>query len=114
MPENAWWCAAIVFLGISVWQFIIGNFVGPRMTSNSLNLSALVVLLSLAVWGALWGLPGMFLSAPLTVLIMIVLAQIPGARWIAVLMSADGNPGEYAVRHDEVSPDLRHESILDG
>jgi hypothetical protein len=43
----------------------------------------------------------MFLSAPLSVLIMIVLAQIPGARWIAVLMSADGNPGEYGPKRDE-------------
>ncbi len=95
MPQDELWCAAAVFIGVSVWQFLIGNFVGPRMMANRLNLSALVVLLSLAVWGALWGLPGMFLSAPLTVLIMIVLAQIPGARWIAVLMSSDGNPGEY-------------------
>jgi predicted PurR-regulated permease PerM len=113
MPTDPFICAGIVFLGISIWQFLIGNFVGPRMTSNSLNLSALVVLLSLAVWGALWGLPGMFLSAPLTVLIMIVLAQIPGARWIAVLLSADGNPGEYAVRHDDTQPDLRHAQLSD-
>lgn len=101
MPQDELWSAVAVFFGVSIWQFLIGNFLGPRMTSNSLNLSALVVLLSLAVWGALWGLPGMFLSAPLTVLVMIVLAQIPGARWIAVLMSADGNPGDYAVKHEE-------------
>ncbi|MFT3722580.1 MAG: AI-2E family transporter [Hyphomonadaceae bacterium] len=101
MPQDELWCAVAVFFGVSVWQFLIGNFVGPRMMANRLNLSALVVLLSLAVWGALWGLPGMFLSAPLTVLIMIVLAQIPGARWIAVLMSADGNPGEYGPKQDE-------------
>lgn len=110
MPQDELWCAAAVFFGVSIWQFLIGNFLGPRMTSNSLNLSALVVLLSLAVWGALWGLPGMFLSAPLTVLVMIVLAQIPGARWIAVLMSADGNPGEYAVKHDEPIDELSHGS----
>lgn len=101
MPQDELWCAVAVFFGVSVWQFLIGNFVGPRMMANRLNLSALVVLLSLAVWGALWGLPGMFLSAPLSVLIMIVLAQIPGARWIAVLMSADGNPGEYGPKLDE-------------
>ena len=113
MPDDPLWCAIIVFLGVSVWQFVIGNFVGPRMTSNSLNLSALVVLLSLAVWGALWGLPGMFLSAPLTVLIMIVLAQIPGARWIAVLMSADGNPGEYAAKQHDLNVDFRREQMTD-
>jgi predicted PurR-regulated permease PerM len=93
MPSDPMWCAGIVFAGVSVWQFAIGNFVGPRMTGDSLNISALVVLLSLAIWGALWGLPGMFLSAPLTVLVMIILAQIPGARWIAILISADGHPG---------------------
>jgi AI-2 transport protein TqsA len=113
MPNDSLLCALIVFLGISVWQFAIGNFVSPRMTSNSLNLSALVVLLSLAVWGALWGPAGMFLSAPLTVLVMIVLAQIPGARWIAVLMSADGNPGEYAVKHEPLTHDLRHDVLSD-
>ncbi len=101
MPDDSLLCGAIVFAGVSVWQFLIGNFVAPRMQANSLNLSALVVLLSLAVWGALWGPAGMFLSAPLTVMIMIVLAQMPGARWIAVLMSADGNPGAYAVKHEE-------------
>lgn len=93
MLDDPMWNAVIVFVGVSFWQFTIGNFVGPRMTGDSLNISALVVLLSLAVWGGLWGLTGMFLSAPLTVLIMIVLAQIPGARWIAILLSADGNPG---------------------
>ncbi len=101
MPDNALLCAVVVFAAVSVWQFLIGNFVAPRMQANSLNLSPLVVLLSLAVWGALWGPVGMFLSAPLTVLVMIVLAQIRGARWIAVLMSADGKPGDYPPVSDE-------------
>ncbi len=103
MPDDSLVCGAIVFAGVAVWQFLIGNFVAPRMQANSLNLSALVVLLSLAVWGALWGPVGMFLSAPLTVMVMIALAQIPGARWIAVLLSANGNPGEYAADQDEIS-----------
>jgi predicted PurR-regulated permease PerM len=107
MPNETLWCAVAVFLGVSVWQFVIGNFVSPRMTANSLNISALVVLLSLAVWGALWGLPGMFLSAPLSVLVMIVLAQLPGTRWIAILMSADGNPGEYAAQQHDAAFEAR-------
>ena len=113
MPDDSLLCGAIVFLGVSVWQFLIGNFIAPRMQANSLNLSALVVLLSLAVWGALWGPVGMFLSAPLTVMVMIVLAQIPGARWIAVLLSANGSPGEYAVKHEDASEELRHAQLTD-
>lgn len=84
--------AAIVFGVVSFWQFAIGNFVQPRMMGESLNLSALVVLLALAIWGAIWGIPGMFLSAPLTVLMMVLFAQSKSTRWIAVLLSADGKP----------------------
>ncbi len=86
------WRAGAVFAGISVWQFLLGNFAQPRMQGQSMNLSTLVVLLSLALWGAIWGLVGMFLSAPLTVMAMIILAQFPSTRWLAVLLSAEGKP----------------------
>jgi len=112
MPDNALLCALVVFLGVSVWQFVIGNFIAPRMQGKSLNLSPLMVLLSLAIWGALWGPVGMFLSAPLTVLVMIVLAQVRGARWIAVLMSADGKPGEISANEDELSVEAQRHAQL--
>jgi AI-2 transport protein TqsA len=81
-----------VAIATSAWQFLIGNFVQPRMTGDSLNLSAVVVLLALAIWGAMWGIAGAFLAAPLTVMLMIVLAQFPTTRWIAILLSQDGKP----------------------
>lgn len=91
-PNDSYIFAALVFAGVSFWQFSIGNFVQPRIMGDTLNLSALVVLLSLAIWGAIWGIPGMFLSAPLTVLMMILFAQSPSTRWIAILLSANGEP----------------------
>jgi predicted PurR-regulated permease PerM len=81
-----------VFAGVGAWQFIIGNFLQPRMTGESLNLSAVVVLLALAIWGAMWGIVGAFLAVPLTVMLMIVLAQFQSTRWIAILLSEDGAP----------------------
>ncbi len=101
-PTDTYVYAAIVFVAVSFWQFVIGNFLQPRMMGESLNLSALVVLLSLAIWGAIWGIPGMFLSAPLTVLMMILFAQSPGTRWAATLLSADGNPNRFAPVRDWV------------
>lgn len=84
---------ALVILGASQGiQFVVGNIIQPRMTGDSLNISVLVVFLSLAFWGKLWGGPGMFLAVPLTVMLMIVLAQFPSTRWIAVMMSNNGNP----------------------
>lgn len=91
-PNDTYIYAGVVFAAVSFWQFSIGNFIQPRMMGDSLNLSSLVVLLALAIWGVIWGIPGMFLSAPLTVLMMILFAQAEGTRWIAILLSADGNP----------------------
>lgn len=89
---------AAVFAGVGLWQFVIGNFIQPRMTGDSLNLSAVVVLLALAIWGSVWGIVGAFLAAPMTVMIMIVLAQFPSTRWIAILLSADGKPTPETAR----------------
>jgi predicted PurR-regulated permease PerM len=61
----------------------------PRITGASINLSSLVVVLALAIWGSLWGIIGVFLAAPLTVLIVIVLDQFQKTQWIAVLLSAE-------------------------
>jgi predicted PurR-regulated permease PerM len=88
--------ALILFGGLFSIMFLYGNIVLPRLQGDSLNMDPLVVLMSLGFWGALWGLPGMFLSTPLTVLSMVILAQFDGSRWIAVLLSADGNPSGAA------------------
>ena len=73
-------------------QTLIANTLQPKMMGDSMNLSALVVVVALVVWGALWGGVGAFLSAPLTVIIMVVLAQFPTTRWLAVILSQDGQP----------------------
>jgi hypothetical protein len=80
------------------------------MQGDSLNMDPLVVLLSLAFWGALWGITGMFLSTPLTVLVMVILAQFEGSRWIAILLSANGDPQGLG-RGSRRSPDESETSI---
>jgi len=95
----------IILAGLFAITFVIGNILLPRMQGNSLNLDPFVVLFSLAFWGALWGLTGMFLSTPLTVLTMVVLAQFDSTRWIAVLLSADGDPQKLG-RGSERAPDV--------
>lgn len=80
----------IVAVGLGLAQFLIGNVLEPRMMGKSLNLSPLVVIISLAVWGSIWGVTGMFLCVPITVVLMIVLAEFPQTRPVAILLSADG------------------------
>lgn len=76
--------------GIIAVQFVVGNFLEPRLLSKSLNLSPLVILIALSIWGAIWGVLGMFLSVPITVMMMIVFAHFDATRPIAVLLSQDG------------------------
>ncbi len=64
--------------------------VEPRLVGKSLNLSPLVILISLAVWGSLWGFAGMLLAVPITVTIMIILTQFQSTRPIAILLSDSG------------------------
>jgi predicted PurR-regulated permease PerM len=97
--------------GLWLVTFVVGNILLPRMQGDSLNMDPLIVLLSLAFWGALWGLTGMFLSTPLTVLAMVVLAQFEGSRWIAILLSADGDPQKLG-RGSERSPDECADEIV--
>jgi predicted PurR-regulated permease PerM len=52
-----------------------------------------VILISLTFWGQIWGIVGAFLAAPIMVMIMLTLAQFPNTRWIAILLSEDGEPG---------------------
>ena len=78
-------------VALSAAQFFIGFFIDPWLMGSSLNLSPLVILLSIAVWSALWGIPGAFLAVPLTACIAMVCAEFPGTRPIAVLLSQDGN-----------------------
>ena len=86
------WRAVVLFAGLQAIGFAVGNVLQPRMQRDSLNIDPVVVLLSLGLWGALWGLPGTFLSTPLTVTAITILAQFQGSRWIAILLSGDGSP----------------------
>jgi AI-2 transport protein TqsA len=79
-----------VLLPLTALQFLIGNFLDPYVMGNSLNLSPFAILVSLAAWSALWGIPGAFLAVPITAIIAIVFSEFAGTRPIAVLLSRDG------------------------
>lgn len=80
----------ILSVGLILTQIIIGNIIDPKLTGKRLNLSPLVLILSLVVWGNIWGVMGMFLSVPIMIIITIVLHQIPKTKKIAILLTEDG------------------------
>jgi len=80
-----------VFLGVQACQTIVASFIEPKIMGKSLNLSPLVVLITLAIWGTIWGVLGMIISVPVTSILVIILAQFPNTRNIAVILSESGN-----------------------
>jgi predicted PurR-regulated permease PerM len=91
-----------VFGAVGAVQFLIGNIIDPLLLGRALRLSSFGIIISLAFWGLVWGIPGMFLAVPIMVAVMIVCTQIPQLRPIAVLLSREG----LAVTHEE-APSLR-------
>ena len=75
---------------LSAIQLCIGSLIEPKLLGHRLNLSPIVILLSLGLWGSIWGIPGMFLCVPITVIAMIICSYFPTTRPIAVLLSGNG------------------------
>ena len=71
-------------------QIIVGNIIEPKLMGSSLNISSLVVILALTFWGAIWGVTGMILSVPITVVMIILFSEFPQTRFIAVILSEKG------------------------
>lgn len=85
-----WWPVAVVVVGVSTVQCMVGNFAEPKLMGSHLNLSPFVILVTLAVWGQLWGVVGMFLSVPMTVILMIIFSHFERTKPFAVLLSENG------------------------
>jgi AI-2 transport protein TqsA len=69
------------------FQFIIGNFVEPRMMGTSLDLHPVAILLALVVWGALWGVVGMLLATPITAVMKILFERLELTKPMGALMA---------------------------
>ena len=89
---DTYWQPLALLGALQAILFIVGNFIQPRMQGDNQNIDPVAVLLFLALWSALWGVAGAFLSTPIAVAIMAITAEFRGTRWIAVLLSGDGDP----------------------
>ncbi|SMD37208.1 Predicted PurR-regulated permease PerM [Reichenbachiella faecimaris] len=82
--------ALTVLIAVGAIQILVGNVLDPRLMGSRLNISPLVVLLSLTLWGFLWGVVGMILSVPITATLIIIFGQFDNTRPLAILLSKNG------------------------
>ncbi|MDR0366956.1 MAG: AI-2E family transporter [Rickettsiales bacterium] len=77
-------------VGITAIQVAIGQILEPRIMGARVGLSPLAMIVSLVVWGWIWGVGGMFLCVPIMLIALIVMYNVPGTKKFAVLLSQDG------------------------
>ncbi len=85
-PDPAPIFLASAVMGVS--QIVIGNVLDPKLQGERLNLSPVVIIFSLLFWGWLWGIAGMFLAVPLTMVMKIICGLIPSLRPLSIMMES--------------------------
>ncbi len=86
-PDFGLYNTLLMTLTLAWVQVLMWNIIEPKFMWNKLNLSPLVIIISLGFWWTIWGIVGMLLSVPIMVIINIILAKIPATRSLAILLS---------------------------
>ena len=81
----------IILVGLGILEWLIGNIIEPKVMGKSLNISPLVAIIALVAWGEIWGITGMLLSVPITVVMVIVLSQFESTKKVAIILSENGD-----------------------
>lgn len=87
------WMAFFVLIALLIIQQTMGSFIEPKLAGESLNLSPVVILLSLVFFGWLWGVTGAILSVPIAAAIKISCENIELLKPVSVLMGSGRNLG---------------------
>lgn len=75
-----------MLVALAVLQTTMGNLVEPRLMGRTLNLSPLMVIISLIFWGYLWGVAGMILAVPILATLTIIFENVPELRFLSVFL----------------------------
>jgi AI-2 transport protein TqsA len=103
--QSSPWMIVLVVAIPGAIQNILGNIIEPKLQGEGLNLHPVTILLALSFWGLLWGIVGMFLAAPITAAIRIVLMQFDMLRPVARLMAGDFTDSPISARPSETQSD---------
>jgi AI-2 transport protein TqsA len=99
--------ALLVAGGILAIEQVMGNYIDPLLQGRQLSISPLIVLISLLLWGWIWGVAGALLAVPMTVLVIMIAARVPALEGVALALSQDRTRAALAKRltRSEAVPD---------
>ncbi|HLN21759.1 MAG TPA: AI-2E family transporter [Bacteroidales bacterium] len=111
VTENSPWVAVWVLVAFYIIQLIDNNYIVPKIVASKVKINALVSVIVVIGFGALWGIPGMFMSIPLTAIIKLIADHVDSLKPFGFLLG-DTMP-EPAGENDiiEALPPHRNKSI---
>lgn len=74
-------------LTITAVQVLMGGILEPIFMGKTFSVNIMTVLIMLMLWGNIWGVAGLIMSIPITVVVKIILEQFPNTKIVANLMS---------------------------
>lgn len=95
------WKILWILVLLGVLQNLMGNLIEPKIQGEGLKLHPVTILLSLAIWGLLWGPVGMFLAAPIAAVIRVMLENFETTQPIAKLMGGTPFDQVFTLKKEE-------------
>lgn len=89
MTADSIWTTVAVIVMFWVIQVIESNFLNPKIVGRSLNVNALVAILSLLIGASVWGIAGMVLFLPFAAILKVICEEFEPLKPIAMLISSD-------------------------
>jgi AI-2 transport protein TqsA len=74
--------------GVTGINMVLGNILEPKVMGDNLGLSPFVVLVSLLLWGWLWGFTGLIVAVPMTVIVKIICENVPILEPVSILLGS--------------------------
>ena len=78
---------AVIAIILAV-NLILSNILDPKIIGDHVGISPLIILVSLSIWGFIWGFAGMVLAVPMTVIIKIICENIPFMSPVSILLGS--------------------------
>ncbi len=99
--QGSMWQIFWILLLLGILQNLMGNIIEPKIQGEGLKLHPVTILLSLAIWGLLWGPVGMFLAAPIAAVMRVVLENFETTHPIALLMGGTPIDQVFKLKKEE-------------
>lgn len=84
-----WWHALWVLLLFAGLEFLVANFIEPHIYGPRVGISPFALIVMAVVWTLLWGWPGLIVSTPLTVCLIVMGRHIPQMSFLSILLGED-------------------------